>query len=364
MSKKIQLSIAEPCHENWENMNPVEKGKFCGSCQKQVVDFSNMSDGQIAEFFKKPSTGSVCGRFLSDQLDREIEIPRKRIPFVKQFFQIALPAFLISVKASAQTQKPIKSKPSSGDTSRQIATIPPMMGMIAYNYIKPVEPKKDTIVGEIDIQKVIRGKVVNESGQAVPYASIETGTAGKGIMADSNGVFKMNTDLLRTDKKIFVTSVGFESKEVVITKQYLNGEELYIQLVTKLMQPVAVTCYGTIKGKVIVVGAVSTVKSQKVTTVDIIKPIANTILNDLQVFPNPVLSGSSMNISVKKLEEGYYNFQLINLSGQTMKQNSIWIDEEASVLDFNIPSVGAGNYFVVLTNKKTSKKYTEKIIIQ
>ena len=102
MSKKIQLSIADPCHENWDGMTPVEKGKFCGSCQKQVVDFSNMSDRRVAEFFKKPSTGSVCGRFMSDQLDRAIEIPKKRIPWVKYFFQIALPAFLVSMKMSAQ----------------------------------------------------------------------------------------------------------------------------------------------------------------------------------------------------------------------------------------------------------------------
>ena len=53
MSKKIQLTIDEPCHENWDGMTPVEKGKFCGACQKQVVDFSNMSDRQVAEFFKK-----------------------------------------------------------------------------------------------------------------------------------------------------------------------------------------------------------------------------------------------------------------------------------------------------------------------
>ncbi len=48
MSKKLQLTIAEPCHENWENMSPVDKGKFCGSCQKQVVVFSDMSDRQVA----------------------------------------------------------------------------------------------------------------------------------------------------------------------------------------------------------------------------------------------------------------------------------------------------------------------------
>jgi len=51
MLKNIQLSIPKPCHENWDAMSPVEKGRFCGSCQKQVVDFSNMNDWQIAEFF-------------------------------------------------------------------------------------------------------------------------------------------------------------------------------------------------------------------------------------------------------------------------------------------------------------------------
>ena len=101
MSKKIQLTVPTPCHENWDAMTPVEKGKFCGSCQKQVMDFTSMSDREIAQFFKKPSTGSVCGRFMNDQLDREMEIPKKRIPWLKYFFQIALPALFVS-KVSAQ----------------------------------------------------------------------------------------------------------------------------------------------------------------------------------------------------------------------------------------------------------------------
>ncbi len=39
----IKINIAEPCHENWEKMLDEEKGKFCLSCQKQVVDFSRMT---------------------------------------------------------------------------------------------------------------------------------------------------------------------------------------------------------------------------------------------------------------------------------------------------------------------------------
>src|ERR1044071_9403993 len=102
MKKHIQLSIPTPCHEDWGNMNPVETGRFCNSCQKQVVDFTNMSDRDVALFFKKPSTDSVCGRFMREQLDRDIAIPQKRIPWLKYFFQFALPAFIVSAKATAQ----------------------------------------------------------------------------------------------------------------------------------------------------------------------------------------------------------------------------------------------------------------------
>jgi len=51
MAKQLQLQIPSPCHENWENMSQVEKGRFCASCEKKVIDFSYMSDREIALFF-------------------------------------------------------------------------------------------------------------------------------------------------------------------------------------------------------------------------------------------------------------------------------------------------------------------------
>src|SRR5215216_2364941 len=116
--KKFSLIIPEPCHENWDQMTKEDKGRFCGACQKTVVDFTTMSDRQIAEFFKKPPS-SVCGRFQEDQLDRDILMNRKRIPWIKYFFQFGLPAFLISMKASAQGQVRIK-----GDTIMQVTNKP------------------------------------------------------------------------------------------------------------------------------------------------------------------------------------------------------------------------------------------------
>ncbi len=65
----MKISINNPCHENWDAMSPNEKGAFCSSCQKTVVDFSKKTIEQIKDFFVEiPKTESVCGRFEEDQL--------------------------------------------------------------------------------------------------------------------------------------------------------------------------------------------------------------------------------------------------------------------------------------------------------
>jgi hypothetical protein len=65
------ITIPEPCHEGWHNMLPAEKGRYCQSCSKTVVDFSGMSDAEILEAIKqKPGS---CGHFSRHQLNRPLE---------------------------------------------------------------------------------------------------------------------------------------------------------------------------------------------------------------------------------------------------------------------------------------------------
>ncbi len=380
MSKKIQLSIAEPCHENWEGMTPVEKGKFCGSCQKQVVDFSNMSDRQVAEFFKKPSTGSVCGRFMTDQLERDIETPRKRIPWVKYFFQIALPAIFIS-KASAQNIK--MGKPAVKDTVKRIPVTTELrtLGMVAPRNIEPVVCNVDTnkvlIKGEIKFvdKGILKGKIINENGEPVLFATIQIKGLSKGLMADENGFFEIKKEVLLENKTIVVSSVGYETKEVNVDANS-NGD-LLIQLSTKIMTPVVINSYGTVMGKIITGYVVCT--TQK--TVDTLKknkpspfltknePVVNRTIATpkvefIKIFPNPIASGGNITISLDKQEEGYYSLQLLALNGQIIQQKELWIDSEARVLTTQAPLVAAGNYFLILTNKKSGKKFSEKLIVQ
>lgn len=58
-------------------MSPTELGSFCAHCQKEVIDFTRMSDKEVLAFFKKQS-GRTCGRFRKDQVNRPLLYPPKR----------------------------------------------------------------------------------------------------------------------------------------------------------------------------------------------------------------------------------------------------------------------------------------------
>jgi hypothetical protein len=66
--KKMRISIENPCHEDWQTMTPETQGRFCGACEKTVVDFTTMSDAEILHYFSKPSVEKTCGRFRVEQL--------------------------------------------------------------------------------------------------------------------------------------------------------------------------------------------------------------------------------------------------------------------------------------------------------
>jgi hypothetical protein len=379
MSKHIQLAIPVPCHENWDNMSPVEKGRFCGSCQKQVVDFSNMSDREIAQFFKKPSKGSVCGRFMQDQLDRNIEIPKKRIPWLKYFFQFALPAFLISMKATAQGKVTIINQGKASICKK------PLMGAIAISptTIKPVidtvpiiiagtlipgnrkEPKGQKAVQADSLYKSeIRGKVVDEKGEPVPNASIKVMNTGLTFSADSLGEFVIQLTMNYEKSEIEISSIGYQRKILSPYNFLGDNEEVIVQLDPdiKKLQDVIVNSPINIIRKGMVTGAYSVCK--KTTLITEVKNRIFPSKDALKLYPNPIKSRSSLKIEWKQAEAGYYVLQILNSSGQLAFTKEMWIDKEARLLELELPSIPAGTYFLRMTSNKSGKNFTEKLIIE
>lgn len=76
MEKYYSLRIPEPCHEDWSLMTPSDKGRFCSSCDKTVIDFTVMSDYQIKDFLLMSQGKKLCGHVKISQLDLiHIKIP-------------------------------------------------------------------------------------------------------------------------------------------------------------------------------------------------------------------------------------------------------------------------------------------------
>lgn len=72
----FKLSIPEPCHEDWLQMTPAAQGRFCASCKKEVIDFTQLSRKQIADKVKSGNT--FCGRYRKDQLETTYFIPEQK----------------------------------------------------------------------------------------------------------------------------------------------------------------------------------------------------------------------------------------------------------------------------------------------
>lgn len=409
MPKQIQLNIAEPCHEDWGKMTPDEKGRFCGSCQKQVVDFSNMSDRQVAEFFKKPSTGSVCGRFMTDQLDRSIEIPKKRIPWLKYFFQVAIPAFLVTLKASAVRAPAYKQEQTdTKDTTRKpVYEELRTMGMIAMPVQKPIA-KKDTLVnpvkkpelnvkGEIDVKildvdtsfcsipmmgavaigepvqskadkKFARGRVIDQEGRPVAFASIQAANEKTVLVADEEGGFQIKRNWLKKGNRITVSSAGYETL-VTSGNPDITGEWVISLKAIEMLPELVLQTTGYARMGKVLMGSVLKIKKEELTGRNVAGTGTNerdvpSHLQQLIVYPNPVITGTAIMLSSKSLVNGLHQLEFISLSGQRILQREIRIDPDAGTWKLDIPQVSAGSYFIVLTNKQNGSKYSARLIVQ
>ncbi len=101
MATSVKISIPTPCHENWGDMAPADRGRFCGACQKTVVDFTQATDREIITAYKKEN--NLCGRFHATQLDRDLVIPKEKNSLWAGAAAVALLS-LGSGTALAQTQ--------------------------------------------------------------------------------------------------------------------------------------------------------------------------------------------------------------------------------------------------------------------
>jgi hypothetical protein len=357
----IHLSIADPCHENWNQMLPEEKGRFCLSCQKTVVDFTNMTDGQIFDYFKNYK-GNTCGQFTRDQLDRNIAQPRRTgLGRWKYVWQMLLPAVFAFYKSHAQPALKGKVAPTTvgkQDTTNEVIRI----GMVAR---KPVE----------ESEWEVHGLLTNDKQEPVPFATI-TSSNGKYAVADSAGRFTIYLNHIKKPTLI-ISRAGYEPQEMPFdslvpshVKQItVSNNRILVDVTISLSQkiqylPEVVTIGNPNHLIPMYAGGLTMVKTSTFykTTVKPVTPDSS-----LKIFPNPIQRGQDFQLTAQVKKPGNYLLRLVNANGKILLEQQLNLINKTQTEWINGKSLQQpGTYIVQLISQeqKKNRRLTGKLVVQ
>ena len=320
MAKYLNIQVPSSCREAWNNMSAESNGRYCSSCQKTVIDFTRMSDMELMQFFRDHK-GSTCGRFTKDQLDRDLQLPPKPLPWVSHFFKITLPAFLLSLKSGVQAQ-----------------SCPPTV------IIEQPKQKATFTANVSDTSSVVSGTVKDKEGYPIPHATIMIKGTRIGAAADEKGHYTIKVHTLPAT--LVFSAVGFETSEYVVTKFAVAPIDQLLDYVLREMTLGAVV--------------VTTYKKQKA-RVKLEKPAA---LPSILLYPNPLMAGNDVQIQCTNMDKGKYLAELFSLSAQLLQTSHITIHKSHDLITLPIKKLFPATYILKLTNEKTGKEFSQQLIIQ
>lgn len=308
MNKETFLHIPQPCDENWNTMTPAEQGRFCQSCCKTVVDFSNMSDKEVLNILAK-APGKTCGRFAEEQLHRPLyhEAPVVLKPY-KVFLSAFIPTFLLVNTAISQNAI-LPNKKSELVTAKKGEVVVNTICGGGKVFEKPaVQSMRIPLNTSAPKTRLLVGKV--KSVQPVSAANPLT------ALTPAQPIKIPNSLTVASIEKPFTGRLG--------------GVLLY----------------------------------SKVTVVDTVKAFVRKALNPnaFKVYANPVKAGSPINLQFK--EAGRYTVQLLDRAGRLYFSEVLQSSDSNQALTVTIPSnVATGHYFIRAINQDKKNQYVDNIIV-
>lgn len=195
-NKHIQaIKLGFTCSQKWEDMEPVSGGRYCQGCQKEVLDFTHLSNQEILDYFEQKSKVKTCGHFSEEQLkqlNKSLQPPRTSLQ--PSLSTLVLGTLLTA--SSCQTSKTINHSNCKDHKSH-------------YEIVHKSIDKKDTTNAEIV------GTVVSEDNEPLPDVFIQIGETNIGAVSDLDGEFKLVVPIdLRQAKVLTTNYVGFERLQI------------------------------------------------------------------------------------------------------------------------------------------------------
>ncbi|MCW1147006.1 carboxypeptidase-like regulatory domain-containing protein [Flavobacterium lacisediminis] len=192
---KVNISINRPCSQKFENFERTDKGGYCNSCRKEVLDFRNFTDNEIVDFFSK-NQQKTCGVFLEKQLKNYCESyldsnHKSKKVFYKSLLGVSFLSLFTFNEGFSQT------------TEKETIN----------HEIKNIEAKNSK--QNIAEQEITKGFVFDELGP-IAGASVTVKNTNLSTSTDFDGNFIFNKKLNVGDV-IIVSYIGFKTKEFTIS---------------------------------------------------------------------------------------------------------------------------------------------------
>jgi hypothetical protein len=353
--QKIKLSIPDPCQQNWDHMTASQQGRFCNACAKTVIDFSQMSDADVLNYFSRSGDEKVCGRMYPDQLDRTIQAPPTRHFLWRWNYIIAFFLFFTkagAAKAQGGIVKQTAANPYAGlDSLRGLTEHPAsreiLVGKVAYGQTKQTPPAPVQALSPAN--RKVTGRITGENGEGIPGASILIMPGTSGVVADSQGNFTAN--VIPGKESLRISAIGYETKTISVFEE--KDQTIVLKSSNGLLGEVVVTGHQTVKGRMVRMGGISSTRGYAISTS--IKNLLSPTGCSVMIYPNPVQKGSFANIEMN-LKKGMYNLHVLDAAGNILLQKQVNSPAGRITEQFDIPPTWpAGKYFIKVDagNKKT-----------
>lgn len=370
MNTQKSLVIANPCHANWNKMTATEKGRFCASCTKEVVDFTNKKKEDIIEYLENyKGEGQTCGQFSASQIDK---VGKNYIN--SSFFKRMGISFMALL--GFFSFKEAKGQQKMGKVA--------IKGDVSYQDYNQSHHKTDV---------KIFGTVRTLSGEKISGAEIRFNHEGKQLAITktiANGTFAIQ---LKVDKSMKIITMytkadGYEMKinvipepqkerikvDIIMESEIMVLGEIAIQVDTvktdEIIKESILTQKDSVSGCQETYSPDSTEQNEEINEIipenpenrngndstEISREIP--LINDekwLRVYPNPTAENAT--ITWKNEEES-----LVEIFD--MNQKLIWSTRmKGSKTVFNTSHLANGNYLVKITSKISGKSESAQLTV-
>lgn len=193
MKSTLTISVKEPCKEKFSNFSKTEKGGFCQSCEKEVIDFTNFSDNELINYLSQGNK-KACGMFKASQLKTYETNSLQTMNNSMLHKGIAMMGFSLLALCATEVK------------GQETASIAP-----------PIEVVSTDIMGDISYVQTIQekhtvtGTIIDENNEPLPGVNVVLKGTTVGTQTDFDGKFEFPQQLEEND--ILVLSfIGYETK--------------------------------------------------------------------------------------------------------------------------------------------------------